>query len=108
MRFKQLPFIPKSINFSTLAEGTEDTFYDETIDNQREIEIDKELMLLKYLSNLNSDKERIVLLLEILREYGYQLDYNSIATSLGIKLRWFMRIKKNTRNKVKEVTTNTI
>lgn len=106
MRVKQLPFLPTSYNFSTLSEGTENTFYDDTLDDQREIEIDKELMLLKYLSNLTSDKERTVLLLEVLREYGYQLDYNSIAKSLGVKLRWFMRIKKNVRTKVQEITTN--
>jgi hypothetical protein len=106
VRVKGLRFIPSSINFSQLSPGQENKIYDEMQDEDEDINIDKEILLLKSLSKLNSDKERCVLLLEILREYGYQLDYKSIALSLNVQLRWFMRIKKAVHDKVHTITDN--
>ncbi|HYT01609.1 MAG TPA: hypothetical protein VEL70_01785 [Candidatus Acidoferrum sp.] len=107
MRIHKLPFIPYSQNFSTLPEGIVNGILGAT-DESEEINhnIDKEILLVKSLSFFNSDKERCILLLEILREYGFQLDYGSIAQSLKIQLRWLMRIKANMRKKVKEITVN--
>lgn len=104
-RVPRVPFIPSCVNFSTLPEGYENTLYDDHAE-QQDVEIDKEILLLKTLNRLDSDKERAVLLLEILREYGFAIDYNSCAKALGIQLRWFMRVKKAVHTKVKEITTN--
>lgn len=106
MRVKRLPFIPSSVNFSQLSPKQENDLFDDKEQESFYNEIDKEILLLKALNSLNSDKERCVMLLDILREYGYQLDYSSVARSLHIELRWFMRVKKNVRNKVQKITTN--
>lgn len=106
MRVKALRFLPKSVNFSDLAPNQEQQFYDETEQEQRDKAIDKEILLLKTLNSLNSDKERCVFLLEILREYGYQIDFGSIAPALHIQKRWLYRVKANVRKKVQQVTSN--
>lgn len=106
MRVKGIRFLPSSINFSDLAPNKESTFYDEDEQAKRDVEIDKELLLLKSIKMLDSDKEKCVILFEILREYGYQLDYRSIAHALNVKLRWFMRVKKTVRSKVNQITSN--
>ena len=105
-RVRNYPRIPTSINFSSLAPGEESRLFDELGSSDEYPDIDKELLLLKNIEHLDSDKERCVLLFEILREYGYQLDYHSIAHALHVELRWFMRIKKNMRNKVLLITDN--
>ena len=104
MRIKGISFLPTSINVSQLRED----FDMADVDQQEtwEADLDKEILLIATLSQLSSDKERCVVLLEILREYGYQLDYNSIAQSLGIQLRWLMRVKASVRRKVQAITTN--
>mgnify|MGYP007117520529 CR=1 FL=1 len=103
-RVKGIPFIPTSVNFSSLPDGMEDSFLAD--DQDLGAEIDKEIMLLKAISSLKSDKEKCVLLFEIIRELGYQVDYNSIAVALNVKLRWFMRVKAGMHKKVREITTN--
>lgn len=104
MRVKSLNFLPQSVNFSRLSEGVEGSFYDQS---DEFADVDKELILLKYLTNLNSDKERIVLLIEVLRELGYQIDYASVASSLKVGWRWYMRMKKNVKKKAEEISNNT-
>ena len=106
MRVRGLRFIPSTINFSDMSPRQESSMYDETEEDKKHSEIDKEYLLLNILSGLGSDKERCIFLLEILREYGYKLDYGSQASALKIKLRWFMRVKKNVWQKVREITTN--
>lgn len=106
MRVKGLRFLPSTVNFSDMSPNQENSFYDEEEQSNRDREIDKEILLLNTLHGLSSDKERCVILLEILREYGYQIDYGSEARALGIQLRWFMRVKRNVRKKVQEITTN--
>lgn len=106
MRIRGLQFIPSSVNFSDLSPAQESYLHNDLEERKQEAVLDKELLLLKTMSGLSSDKERCVLLLEILREYGYQIDYGSIAQALGIKLRWFMRVKKSVWQKVRNITTN--
>jgi hypothetical protein len=106
MRVRGLNFIPSSINFSQLTPMQENALGEDDEEQEIDSEIDKEILLLNSLAKLNSDKERCVLLLEILREYGYQIDYESIATALGIRLRWFMRVKSSVKQKVSRITVN--
>lgn len=110
MRIRSLQyskFQDPTLNFSELTPSQEKDLFDDTVERQIDSDIDKEILLLKALKALDSDKERAVFLLEILREYGFQLDYDSIATALNIKWRWFMRVKKNVKAKVQLITTNT-
>ncbi len=108
MRVRGLRFIPTSTNFSRLPEGAEENLVMEC--GEEDIfgsDLDKELILLQSISKLSTDKERCVMLFEIIRELGYAVDYTSIATALGIRLRWLMRIKAGMHQKVEEITTNT-
>lgn len=106
VRVRKLLFIPTSVNFSSLPEGHENDFVGNDTEEILQDQIDKEILLLQTIRFLDSDKERCVLLLEILREYGFQIDYSSIAKSLKIELRWLMRVKKNVHKKVQTITTN--
>lgn len=103
MKVKSLPY---SINFSRMQPFQIEALAQEMTEDTYEQDIDKEIILLRTLSMLRSDKEKCILLLEILREYGFQIDYNSIAQSLGIHLRWYMRIKKSIKEKIILITTN--
>jgi hypothetical protein len=106
MRMRAIPYIPSSVNFSSMAPGQENALYDESEEQRRDSEIDKELILLSTLKGLDSDKERMVVVFEVLRELGFALDYGSCASALGIQLRWYMRVKRNVQEKVKHITTN--
>lgn len=109
MRVRGIGFIPSSVNFSCLPEGAENNLVKENEDTEEQnifAELDKEILLLKSISKLPSDKERCIFLFEIIRELGYEVDYKSVARSLGIELRWYMRIKASMKRKVFEITNN--
>ncbi len=98
MRVPSLNFLPSTVNFSRMTpQEIENLAADQT-----EANVDKEYIVLAILHVLNTDKERIAFLFELLRQYGYQFDYGSIAHSLHINLRWFMRIKANMKKLIQE------
>lgn len=87
-----IKFIPQSTNFSEMEE-----WQVEAIEDKRE-ESTLELTILEMLYNLPSDKQRCILLIELLRQLGYNIDYESGAKALHVELRWFMRLKAKMKN----------
>ena len=100
MRSHNIHFIPRAYNFSQLDPNQ----VDEISSPEEEIDVNKERIILQSISIMKNDKQRIVFFFEILREYGYQFDCESISKSLGIKRRWYQRIKQSMRNIVQSVT----
>lgn len=96
-----LNFIPTTISFNALPEMEEPRAEDEQ-------NFDLEKQVLQMVFSLKSDKERCVLLLLILREYGFNFDYGSCARSLHIDWRWFMRVKAEVRKKLTQFNPETI
>lgn len=90
MRVRSLNFLPTTVNFSRMKPQEIENLSEE----QQEESIDKEILILSLLHNLGSDKERLVLLFELMRNNGYQFDYKSLAKAVHVELRWFMRIKQ--------------
>lgn len=97
MRTRSMHFYPVAFNFSQLDERQ----INEIMAKEEDNSFDKEKIILNVIYSLKKDKEKIVFLLEILREYGYQLDCESIAKSLKIERRWYQRIKENMRRAIK-------
>lgn len=93
-RAKGLNFLPRAIPFSEM-----EPFQVEQIGKEDE-HSEFESMFLSLLYALRSDKERCVLFIEMLRQLGYNLDYESSAKSLHIEWRWFMRVKKKVRERL--------
>jgi hypothetical protein len=90
-----LNFLPKAISFSELGEDQVNA-----IAEKEEEKGALEVTLLQMLYSLNSDKERCVLFFELLRELGYNFDYESASHSLHIEWRWYMRIKKKIKERL--------
>lgn len=99
-RSKSLKFIPQSVNFSELEEWQVDHLVEER-------EVREELDILHLMHQLPNDKMRCILLIELLRQLGYNFDYTSAAKSLHINWRWFMRVKKSMHKKLQEVVGHT-
>jgi hypothetical protein len=76
---------------------------EELSDEKNDIDMDKEHIILESVHAMKNDRQRVVFFFEILREYGYQLDCESIAKSMGIERRWYQRVKQGMRKLVKNV-----
>ena len=92
-RSKSLKFIPQSVNFSELEEWQVDHIAEEQ-------DVREELDVLHLMYQLPNDKMRCILLIELLRQLGYNFDYTSTAKSLHVQWRWFMRVKKSMHQKL--------
>jgi hypothetical protein len=99
-RSRSLRFIPQSINFSELEEWQVEHIAEDK-------EVREELDLLNLMYQLPNDKMRCILLIELLRQLGYNFDYTSAAKSLHIQWRWFMRVKQSMNKKLKEIIGHT-
>jgi DNA-directed RNA polymerase specialized sigma24 family protein len=102
-RAKPLSFIPTSTNFSELEKKLEegssiDDYLPGKEDDMSELWL--ETLILTMLNTLRSDRERVILLLQIMRGDGYNFDHQSIARLFGVKLRWYMRIVQRIRKRL--------
>jgi hypothetical protein len=100
MRSRNISFIPKSYNFSELQQYQ----IEEAEKFEDEIDVGKEKVILQSIYSMKNDKQRIVFFFEILKEYGYQFDCESVAKALGIQRRWYQRIKQSMRHLVQSAT----
>lgn len=102
MRYHQLPtgVVPDTVNFSDLPDFFDDVYGSDKQMNDLMSDIDKELFIVHSLKKLISDKEKALFLLLILREYGFKIDYNSMAESLGVKRRWLQRVQIRMRKNI--------
>lgn len=101
-RTKPIHFIPTSTNFSDLEKNLEDGNIEEVLP-AREDDLSGlwlEKLILAMLATLPTDRERVILLIQILRGYGFNFDHQSVATLFGVKLRWYMRIVQGIRKKL--------
>lgn len=93
-------FIPISQNFSELEDFQEQEAL-AVEDSSEHSGLTMELTLLSMLYSLKNDKQRCVLFIELLRQLGYNLDYESSAKALNVRLRWYMRVKKSVKDLLK-------
>jgi len=93
-------FIPQTVNFSALKKTEDDNKIEDfdVGDEGRSVEsvensIDFEKLLLKLLCNLEIE-EKLILVYQVLRDYGYQIDHGSFANTLGISRVKYMKMLK--------------
>lgn len=104
-RSKPISFIPTSINFSEMGEGKDDFDIEDVLpakeDDRSGLWV--ESIILAMLEGLSSDRERVILLLQIMRGDGYNFDQKSIAKLFGVQVRWYFRICRGMRRKLQEL-----
>jgi len=61
-------------------------------------EMEHDLLILQILYNLD-DKEKIVFLYLLLRDYGHKIDFDSLAKTVGYKRSNYMHLVKKVRTK---------
>lgn len=96
-RSKGLDFLPHTIPFSEMDDWQVDVALGAR-DDRGDVWVEK--TLLQLMSELKNDKERCVLLIEVLRNLNYQIDYTSAAKALNVEWRWYMRIKEQVKEQV--------
>lgn len=98
-------FVPGSLskNFSDFPKNEEgfsiaDYFCQE--DDQSVAYVDE--LLLQMLGKLKNDRERVVLLMQVMRGDGYSFDHKDIARLLRIHIRWYYRILEQVKKHLTE------
>jgi hypothetical protein len=103
-----LIYLPVSYNFTDLEQEGEDGEYGFSVgDDGRQSDnlidkMDGSFTVLNVLHNLN-DKEKIVFLIQLCREFGFEIDHGSYAKAIGIQRPYYMVILRQVRSKVKEM-----
>ena len=101
-RRKAISFIPSSVNFSELGEGKEDFDIEEILpgaeDDRSGLWVEKTILTM--MSVLPTDREKAILLLQIMRGDGYNFDQKSIARLFGVQVRWYMRVVQGIKRKI--------
>ena len=104
---KTLPCIPVAYSFSELkanrggGDDDDDEVY-EVLDKKQKAmgeEYDFELFICQILYNL-TNKEKIVFMFQILRSDGYNIDNQSAAISMDLKIRKYMYLLHSVRQKI--------
>jgi hypothetical protein len=108
-----LVYVPTAYSFTSLETEQEDgEFTFDVGDNGSEVEglIDKTTgayTLLDILYNL-TDREKMVFLIQLCREFGYEIDHGSFAKALGIHRVHYMSVLRSIRHKVEQMPNTTI
>lgn len=118
-RRKPLHYLPSSFNHGANVEKDYDdswAVHDELRLSQRNADsysIDqddtmtlRDTIILNMLSGLRTDRERIILLLQIMRGDGYNFDQDSIARFLGVDRRWYFRMLKKVKERLAAFNPN--
>lgn len=93
-----LSFIPVAKNFSEM----EDWQVEEALGKEENPTIYLEKLVLSLLNELDTNQERVILLFQLLRSQGFELDHKSCANSIGVNLRWYMRKKAQVVKKLRK------
>lgn len=108
LKYKSLNFIPISYNFSDVFKEKDEDTYDppgfEVSDLGRQAErVEEDLvlekMIVEILHNLD-DREKIIFMFQLLRDAGYNLDYESCAQTIHINRQWYMNNLKSVKQKI--------
>jgi DNA-directed RNA polymerase specialized sigma subunit len=113
LKCKSLNFIPRSYNFSEVFPNGIDSDDENQFDigdmgeevEQKYEQMALEKMVIEILHNLD-DREKIIFLLQILRDDGYNLDHDSCASILHIQRQWYMTTLSKVRTKIKFMVKN--
>jgi len=101
--FLMIPTMPESKNFS---EYSDDGEFDRSDDGNEEdsfySKVNAESILLQILSTLN-DKQKIVLLYQVVRELGYDLTHEECARTLSMGRVNYMMFLREVRKRAKKV-----
>ncbi len=93
-KIKPISFLPTTISFSRIGEDSPE------LEEALAIEEDftntfSEETIIHMLKSLSTDRERTILLLLIIKEFGYKLNNEDICEQVfGIRRRWYQRIVK--------------
>ena len=112
-KVKYLPYLPEARSFSEIEAkyNKEDNIkFDVSDKGQTSENMYQELysndMFLFILSNLHSDMEIIVFLLQIVREEYKKFTYDELANSLGIHRVRYMQELRKTKDSIKDILVN--
>lgn len=100
--------ITTSRNFGELATQTEDGFEEFDIgDSEKAVDdmvsaMQADAYLLTLLSNFN-DRQKIILMYQILRESGYNLNHEDCAKTLSLTREHYMSLLKEVRRKAQKI-----
>ena len=100
---KPISFIPISINFSEMEkyvpeDCTVEDLFPGVEDDRSGDWVEQTIMVM--LSCLQTDRQRVMLLLQIMRGDGYRFEHKNIAKLYGIKMRWYWRMTRAMRQKL--------
>lgn len=102
--FLMIPTMPESKNFS---EYSDDGEFDRSDDGKEEIsfysKVNAEGILIQILSSLN-DKQKIVLLYQVVRELGYDLTHEDCAKTLSMGRVNYMMFLRDVRKRAKKIS----
>jgi hypothetical protein len=114
INYKTLLVIATSKNFSELAYKTQNTLDEGQTDREFDIgdngkaadnmlsDVHADALLLDLLFKFN-DRQKIILLYQILREAGYNLNHGDCAKTLSLTREHYMFLLKEVRGKAKKV-----
>lgn len=114
VKYKPITFIPTSKNISEFPEFKNDNGEIETFDigdeskavDQVDSNLQADALLLQLLSNMD-DRSKIILLYQVLREAGYNLNHDDCAKTLSLSREHYMSLVKVVKNKsVKIIQTS--
>ena len=108
INYERLLQIADSKNFSQLSQIGSDgeiMLFDVSDDGEGSNAIwngaDAEIILLDLLSKFN-DKQKIILLYQVLRECGYKIRHEDCAKSLSLSREWYMTLLKEVMQKARK------
>lgn len=111
-RKNPLLYIPSTLTFSELESVYENQSREFDVSDNGQ-EVDESLqklygikMLLDILYNLE-EREKIIYLYQVLREFGYEVDHGTLAKTMGIHRVIYMNNLKIIRDKIKLMLTKT-
>lgn len=101
----RLPFIPVSHNFSDMKhpDGTEFDAGDEGQEQDQIIsQMQADAFLLKLLQSFN-DRQKIILMYQLLREAGYNLNHEDCAQTISITRERYMVLLKDVKKRAAKI-----
>lgn len=97
--------IPEAFSFTELSNPDNPDMYEPGVTVEDFSKLTLEFEILKMLHALPTDRERVILLIQILRGDGYSFNHESIAKLFNVKLRWYLRTLARVKRRLESFDT---
>ena len=101
---KSLNYLPKAYNFSSLVEDDADYEFEIPV-SEDFTKLDAEFLVLDILASLNNE-QRIVFLLALLKDFGYNITQEAFAKALHMTPDKFRKIWGKTRKRIRFIVSH--